>query len=72
MAFLRSYVDASHALAKMSLNHLAAVDCFDWTDVCGQNNVTSYPTIRIYRQGKEPREYTGMLGAAPIVSLVKM
>ena len=72
MAFLRSYVDASHTLALDSLHNLAAVDCFDWTDVCAKNNVTVYPTVRIYRKDKDVSEYKGLLGAAVIVSTVKL
>lgn len=28
---------------------LARVNCFDWTDVCQKNNITIYPTIKMFR-----------------------
>lgn len=28
---------------------LAHVNCFDWTDVCQKNNVTVYPTVKMFR-----------------------
>ena len=71
-AFMRSYIDASHVLAKESLYPLAGVDCFDWTDVCSRHNVSSYPTLLIYRKGKDPMKYQGGLGASPIITLVKL
>ena len=72
MAFLRSYSDASKILAEENLQPLAAVDCFDWTDVCSQNNITAYPTIRIYRKNQDYREYKGMLDANSIINTVKL
>ena len=28
---------------------LARVNCFDWSDVCEKNNITIYPTIKMFR-----------------------
>ena len=28
---------------------LAHVNCFDWTDVCQKNNITVYPTVKMFR-----------------------
>ena len=28
---------------------LARVNCFDWNDVCEKNNITIYPTIKMFR-----------------------
>ena len=72
MAFLRSYVEASHVLAQESREPLAAIDCYDWTDICGKHNITTYPTIRVYRQGRETVNYGGMLDAGAIISTVKL
>ncbi len=72
MAFMRSYVEASYILEQESLRPLAAVDCYDWTDVCGKNNITSYPIIRIYRKGRDTLDYKGMLDASAIISTVKL
>ncbi|XP_071963899.1 thioredoxin domain-containing protein 16-like [Antedon mediterranea] len=40
---------------------LARVNCFDWPDVCTKANVTRYPTIKMYKKGKEVAEYKGVL-----------
>lgn len=72
MAFMHSYVEAAEEMAKQDVKSFAEVNCFDWTDVCGKVNITSYPTIRFYRKGKEPIEYKGFLGKEPIVRAVKL
>ena len=69
---LRHFSEASYTLASQSLFPLAAVDCFDWTDVCARVNITRYPTIRIYWSGKEPADYRGMLSPQAIVETVNM
>lgn len=69
---MRSYVEASKVFATESLYPLAAVDCYDWTDVCGKNNVSIYPSVRIYRKERTPVDYKSILGAGAIVSTVKL
>ncbi len=72
MAFLRSFADAASQLARDGVTPLATVDCFDWTDVCGANNVTAYPTVRVYRKGREWTAYSGMLDTGSVVSTAKL
>ncbi|RMX56502.1 hypothetical protein pdam_00023158 [Pocillopora damicornis] len=40
---------------------LARVNCFDWTDVCQSNNITIYPTIKMYRKDSDEITYRGPL-----------
>ncbi|XP_031746408.1 thioredoxin domain-containing protein 16 isoform X2 [Xenopus tropicalis] len=42
---------------------LARVNCADWPNICSEQNVSNIPVVKIYQMGKEPLEYTGMLGA---------
>ena len=67
MAFLRHLSNASLELASQDLHPFAAVDCFDWTDVCGKVGVNSYPTVRVYRKGRETVTYRGMLSQQAMV-----
>ena len=72
MALLRVYSEASHILARGDEYPLASMDCFDWTDVCGKHQINMYPTVMVYRKGREPVTYTGMLGTNAIISAFKM
>ena len=72
MAFLRLYVDASKELAEQSSFPFARVECFDWTDVCAKENITSYPTIRVFRKGMETVPYKGMLDKDAVLNMVKL
>ncbi|XP_067311910.1 thioredoxin domain-containing protein 16 isoform X2 [Pseudorasbora parva] len=62
MAFIQSYIEVADALEGMSGVELAAVDCGEWTDICSDQNVTSSPTVMIYRPMSAAQLYTGMLG----------
>ena len=46
---------------------LGAVDCTQFTDLCAKYEVTGYPTVKLYKYGKEPTEYTGGRSASDIV-----
>ncbi|XP_033734149.1 thioredoxin domain-containing protein 16-like [Pecten maximus] len=72
MAFLRLYGAASRQLEFDPRNPLARVDCHDWTDVCSRENVTIFPTLRIYRNGEKLRNYKGMLDTQNVVNTVKL
>ena len=69
---LFSYFEASRLLAAESLYPLATVECHDDLDACTSQNITTYPTIRMYQKGRRPVEYTGMRGPQEIVSYVKL
>ena len=70
MAFMHYYINASLSLDTADL--LTRVDCFDWTDVCGKVNITTYPVVRVYRKGKEHLTYSGVLDTDSVVSTMKM
>ncbi|XP_078380854.1 uncharacterized protein LOC144663697 isoform X2 [Oculina patagonica] len=64
-AFLQPYVDAATHLSNLDVGDfaikLARVNCFDWTDVCQKNNITVYPTIKMFRKGSDEVIYNGPL-----------
>ena len=75
MAFLRDFGMAAQILANnfSTPNVLACVNCFDATDLCSAENVTTYPTIRIYRKNPANHEtYTGSLDALAVAKAAKL
>ena len=44
---------------------VAVVSCFDWPDVCGQYNITTYPTVLIFKYATayiSHQEYITLVG----------
>uniref|UniRef100_A0A8C9ETD0 Thioredoxin domain containing 16 n=1 Tax=Pavo cristatus TaxID=9049 RepID=A0A8C9ETD0_PAVCR len=46
------------------------VNCWDWPGVCTVENVTQFPTIKIYKKGGQPITYNGMLGTEELSSFI--
>ncbi|XP_035234842.1 thioredoxin domain-containing protein 16 [Anguilla anguilla] len=63
MAFMQSYMEVAEKLEDVPDVHLASVDCGEWTDVCSDEQISAFPTVRLYRPGDPPQPYRGMLGA---------
>jgi hypothetical protein len=73
MAFLRSYAEAAMSFDNGGVgNPLTRVDCYDWTDVCGKQNITKFPTVYIYKNDKDPVEYKGLLDGERVISYLRM
>ncbi|GFS10540.1 thioredoxin domain-containing protein 16 [Elysia marginata] len=75
MAFLRDFGLAAQILAKnfSTVDILARVNCFDATDLCSAENVTTYPTTRIYQQNTRSHEvYRGPLDALAVTKTAKL
>ncbi|KAJ8290240.1 hypothetical protein GJAV_G00010400 [Gymnothorax javanicus] len=66
MAFTESFVEVAEELKDIPDVHLAAVDCGEWTDVCTNEKITAFPTVRVYRSGDRPQHYRGMLGTVAL------
>ncbi|XP_062863540.1 thioredoxin domain-containing protein 16 [Trichomycterus rosablanca] len=62
MAFLQSYAEVAEALEGVNDVALASVDCGEWTCVCRDQNITSFPSVRLFRPGAHPQPYRGMMG----------
>ncbi|KAL2098499.1 hypothetical protein ACEWY4_004979 [Coilia grayii] len=63
MAFLPSFVEVAEVLEDLSDVALGSVDCGEWTDVCGDQHITSFPTVMAYRHDDQAQLYRGMLGS---------
>lgn len=73
-AFLQPYVDAATHIRNLDVGNfaikLARVNCFDWTDVCQSNNITIYPTIKMYRKDSDEITYRGPLDSDHLAKAV--
>ncbi|XP_076464641.1 thioredoxin domain-containing protein 16-like [Babylonia areolata] len=77
MVFLSPFQEAARKLAAMkgedpSAHPLARVNCFDWTDVCQKENITSYPVVHIYRKGEKREQYRHALDTDVLVRTVML
>lgn len=51
---------------------LTAVDCGAYYDICKQNNIEGYPTIKYFKNGKFFRDYTNERTADAMVQFLKL
>ncbi|XP_012580167.1 PREDICTED: thioredoxin domain-containing protein 16 [Condylura cristata] len=72
MAFLQSYIDVAIKLKGQSTMLLTRVNCADWTDICTKQNVTEFPVVKIYKEGKQPISYAGMLGTEDLLKFIHL
>ncbi|KAF8607657.1 disulfide isomerase [Ceratobasidium sp. AG-I] len=68
-ALAPQYEEAATTLKNTSIK-LAKVDCVDNADLCQANGVGGYPTLKVFRNGKD-KEYSGPRKADGIVSYMK-
>ncbi|XP_075700242.1 thioredoxin domain-containing protein 16 isoform X2 [Rhinoderma darwinii] len=62
LTFLQSFLEVAEKYKEMLDTSLATVNCADWTDVCTKEEITSFPSVKIYQSGQEPFLYKGMMG----------
>ncbi|XP_075860140.1 thioredoxin domain-containing protein 16 isoform X2 [Microcebus murinus] len=72
MAFLQSYIDVAIKLKGTSAMLLTRVNCADWSGVCAKQNVTEFPVVKMYKEGKNPVSYTGMLGSEDLLKFIQL
>uniref|UniRef100_A0A2K6SWF5 Thioredoxin domain containing 16 n=1 Tax=Saimiri boliviensis boliviensis TaxID=39432 RepID=A0A2K6SWF5_SAIBB len=72
MAFLQSYIDVAIKLKGTSTMLLTRINCADWSDVCTKQNVTEFPFVKMYKKGKNPVSYTGMLGTENLLKFIQL
>ncbi|XP_019688578.2 thioredoxin domain-containing protein 16 isoform X3 [Felis catus] len=70
MAFLQSYIDLAIKLKGTSTLLLTRVNCADWSDLCTKQNVTEFPVVKMYKEGKHPVSYAGMLGTEDLLKFI--
>lgn len=49
---------------------LSRVNCWDWPGVCTKENVTQFPTIKIYEKGEQSVVYDGMWATEELTSFI--
>ncbi|XP_075048987.1 thioredoxin domain-containing protein 16 isoform X2 [Mixophyes fleayi] len=72
---LRSFVEMAERYKEILDVSLGRVNCADWTYVCTKENITIFPTVKLYQAELEPIVYTGMMGAeelAKFLMLIKL
>ncbi|XP_022529032.2 thioredoxin domain-containing protein 16 isoform X3 [Astyanax mexicanus] len=66
MAFLQSYLEVAEALEGVGGVELGSVDCGEWTVICRDQNITSFPSVLLYHSTHPPQRYRGMLGTTSL------
>lgn len=66
------YGEAAEMLGKQTSLKVARVNCYDWTDVCQKENIIIYPTLRVYKDGKQAWDYKGPQDTNAMYSTLKL
>ncbi|NXI90767.1 TXD16 protein, partial [Psophia crepitans] len=72
LAVLRSYTEVADLLKGTPGVLLSRVNCWDWPGVCTKENVTQFPTIKIYEKGERSVVYNGMWGTEELTSFIML
>ncbi|XP_009956011.1 PREDICTED: thioredoxin domain-containing protein 16, partial [Leptosomus discolor] len=72
LAVLRTYTEVADQLKGTQGVLLSRVNCWDWPGICTKENVTQFPTIKIYEKGERSRMYNGMWGAEELTSFIML
>ncbi|NXG16165.1 TXD16 protein, partial [Grallaria varia] len=70
LAVLRSYSEVADHLKGTPGVLLSRVNCWDWPGICTQENVTQFPTVKIYQKGEKSVTYDGMWGTDELTSFI--
>ncbi|NXF59340.1 TXD16 protein, partial [Ciccaba nigrolineata] len=72
LAVLRSYTEVADHLKGTRGVLLSRVNCWDWPGICTEENVTQFPTIKIYEKGERSVMYNGMWGTEELTSFIML
>ncbi|XP_052766372.1 thioredoxin domain-containing protein 16-like [Mya arenaria] len=72
MANLRMFGESVEKLSEQTTLSIARVNCYDWTDVCGREDINIYPILRIYRLGKKAWDYSGPQDVQAMFTTMKL
>ncbi|NXT02017.1 TXD16 protein, partial [Jacana jacana] len=72
LAVLRSYSEVADHLKGTQGVLLSRVNCWDWPGVCTKENVTQFPTLKIYEKGGRWVTYDGMWGTEELTSFITL
>ncbi|KAL8168677.1 UNVERIFIED_CONTAM: hypothetical protein K2H54_010689 [Gekko kuhli] len=51
---------------------LARVNCWDWPRLCTRENITQFPTVKLYEKGGRTLTYAGMWGTEAMLSFIEL
>ncbi|NXI50601.1 TXD16 protein, partial [Chloroceryle aenea] len=72
LAVLQSYTEVASHLKGIQGVVLSRVNCWDWPGVCTKENVTEFPSVRIYQKGERSVMYDGMWGTEELTSFIML
>ncbi|XP_061468523.1 thioredoxin domain-containing protein 16 isoform X2 [Rhineura floridana] len=72
LVVMQSYVEVAALLQGTPEVALARVNCWDWPQICTQQNVTQFPTIKMYAKGGRRLVYSGMWGTQEILRFIEL
>ena len=72
LAFLRAYGEAARKFENQTDRPYTYVNCHDWTDVCAKENITQYPTLKIYQHGKYLKNFDGMMSIEDVLAAYQL
>ncbi|XP_063804467.1 thioredoxin domain-containing protein 16 [Pseudophryne corroboree] len=72
LTVLESFLNMAEKYKEILDVSLHRLDCADWTYECTAENITVFPTVKIYRAGEEPLFYTGMMGSDEIAQFLML
>ncbi|NXY46830.1 TXD16 protein, partial [Ceuthmochares aereus] len=72
LAVLRSYIEVADHLKGTQGVFLSRVNCWDTPGLCVKENVTQFPTIKIYEKGERSVMYDGMWGTEELTSFIML
>ncbi|NWR79525.1 TXD16 protein, partial [Centropus unirufus] len=72
LTVLRSYIEVASHLKGTQGVLLSRVNCWDWPGLCTKENVTQFPTIKIYEKGERSVIYNGMWGTEELTSFIML
>ncbi|NXF85619.1 TXD16 protein, partial [Eubucco bourcierii] len=70
LAVLQSYAEVADHLKETQGLLLSRVNCWDWPGVCKLENVTQFPTIKVYQKGEHSVVYDGMWGTEELTNFI--
>ncbi|NXG62927.1 TXD16 protein, partial [Hemiprocne comata] len=72
LAVLQTYTEVADHLSGTRGVFLSRVNCWDWPGVCTKENVTQFPTLKIYEKGESSVVYNGMWGTEELTSFIML
>jgi hypothetical protein len=64
--------EATDMIGEQTTVKFASVNCFDWTDVCEQEKITIYPTLRVFKNSVKAWDYKGPQDTQAFFSTFKL